>query len=333
MTNSLFSRNGYNVNAKRLNLTEEVFNEFIISLQKKHEHLFEELEADVILFDGELMPWDAMGKELIEKDFRLASKALEGEIAVLNENGFDTLFAALKVKTESFDDNSTEHQKNLKRTFEEVEKEIQPKEKMTDDLSYYNHQIVVFGEPGVLEYKPFSILKIIKENGTEENWVSSTKNNADIFPKISTSVYAVLDFEKDSGKIYLETDEIYENTFDETANKFWQLVTQKEMEGFVIKPQTVYIPNVAPYLKCRNKEYLRLVYGMDYQSLAHKTEKLLKGKSIRKKLETSIKEWELGRRMLDVPMEEISTNNGLWLTLSLQLMSTIDSENELDPRL
>jgi hypothetical protein len=124
------------------------------------------------------------------------------------------------------------------------------------------------------------------------------------------------------------------NSEEEALTFFWNFITQqKEMEGVVIKPDQMYIPGVAPYLKCRNPEYLRLTYGFDYDMLPVKTAKLKATKSIRKKLETSIKEWELGRELLNVRREEVSLENNEWLSVLVQLLNEQEHEKELDPRL
>ena len=121
---------------------------------------------------------------------------------------------------------------------------------------------------------------------------------------------------------------------NQTIDEYWSMITKDmEMEGIVIKPEFAYMPDVAPYLKCRNKEYLRITYGPDYQSLEKKRVKLLRGKSIKRKIETSIKEWELGRKLLDIKKDEISIHNKKWVGLIVQLMKEQDSETTLDPRL
>ena len=83
----------------------------------------------------------------------------------------------------------------------------------------------------------------------------------------------------------------------------------------------------------RNKEYLRMTYGFDYKALSGKYDELLKNKSITRKIKTSIKEWELGKELLKIPMDSISLQNSEWLSLVYSLMNEQKSEKELDPRL
>ena len=43
----------------------------------------------MMILDGELMPWTALGKELIDMKFKPISKALELELKFLKENNFE----------------------------------------------------------------------------------------------------------------------------------------------------------------------------------------------------------------------------------------------------
>jgi hypothetical protein len=67
-------------------------------------------------------------------------------------------------------------------------------------------------------------------------------------------------------------------------------------EGVVLKPEH-YDKDVAPFLKWRNPEYLRLVYGYDYR-MPKKYARLCKAKSVRNKLRASKEEYAIGLRML-----------------------------------
>ena len=73
----MFSRNGYEIREDRLNLSDsKSIKDLYKELQLKYKDLFEELNAKRILFDGELLPWNVMGKGLIAKDFILPAKAI-----------------------------------------------------------------------------------------------------------------------------------------------------------------------------------------------------------------------------------------------------------------
>ena len=44
---------------------------------------------EMLILDGELLPWKAMGDGLIQRQFKPIEKALETELAFLQQNGFE----------------------------------------------------------------------------------------------------------------------------------------------------------------------------------------------------------------------------------------------------
>ena len=67
-------------------------------------------------------------------------------------------------------------------------------------------------------------------------------------------------------------------------------------------------PNFAPCLKVRNSDYLHIIYGPDYLT-KNKYSALITRKSIRNKLSASIREYNIGLRMLEMPYDGIDSNN------------------------
>ena len=333
-----FSRNAYEINNSRLNSTKTL-EELYAELQTKYKKLFEDNEAEFILLDGELLPWNAMGKDLIERDFMVTYKACNSEHKLLREYGFEETMFEFEEKYYGVENENdlNSHEKRMLKEYLSFENEILSIDETQMGLDRYKRQIDLFGSDGILDFKAFSILKIIKSNGTEENWINGNKTNLEIFKSISNEPYCYLNITNDgTGKAIVVKDKntINFESYAEALLFFWKYITtQKEMEGVVIKPNSAYLPGIAPYLKCRNSEYLRLTYGFDYDLLETKTERLLKNKSIKRKLETSIKEYELGRQLLDIPMNEISIVNNNWLALCVQLINEQLGESTLDPRL
>jgi predicted kinase len=337
--NRMFSRNGFEIRSNRLKMTDDELNKFFKSLQEKYKYVFDSLGAERILFDGELLPWAVMGEDMIEREFRLQSKALHSELIELEDTGFYTRFEDMATQLQflhsdekTFSELSPKDLKNL-TLLDEVNNEIEPIAQQREDLKAYDYQVNIFSQPGELKFQPFSILKVTYMDGKESNYVKGEISNVDVFQLISDQPYAVLDLENNKGQFF-NTNLEFHGGGEKTAESFWHEITKhQEMEGIVIKPVQAYIPGVAPYMKVRNPEYLRMTYGMDYKTLPAKHEKLLNGKDIKNKLATSIKEWELGRRLLDIPYDEISLNNPTWVTLAIQLITEQEQEAMLDPRL
>lgn len=318
--NTIISRNGYTIDAKRLKMSDEDYNKFLVYTRGKFDYLFTD-GVEMIIFDGELLPWNVMGRELIERDFKLASKACTSEIDILVETGFEKMFSELLNKNTSLDiTKANSQEKTAKKIMDEFSTEMLDIHTTKIALDKYNHQISLFGSDAEIEFKPFSILKYIYKDGSEKNMISADVSNIAMFESLGSDGFVTLDLNDDD---YLSQAEF-----------FWNNITNvREMEGLVIKPEVTYQVGVAPYMKCRNKEYLRLTYGFDYDYLNVKTEKLMKNKSIKRKLETSVKEYELGRMALNIKRSEISIDNAEWLSIMVQLINEQNSESFLDPRL
>ncbi len=75
----------------------------------------------------------------------------------------------------------------------------------------------------------------------------------------------------DSGFIiatpFLEID-VTDNTALEQASRWWEELTSKGGEGMVVKPLDFIARGpkglVQPAIKCRGREYLRIIYGPEY---------------------------------------------------------------------
>jgi len=201
----------------------------------------------------------------------------------------------------------------------------------------FNKQLDLYGQDGELTFEPFSILKIVHEDDSEV--LLFDKPNSIIYGLITDQPYAVVDLENESiivngldVKFAVKMGKA--KTFMERIQLFYDNITMdNEMEGIVIKPDdAVYIPGVAPYLKVRNERYLTIVYGHNFK-FPSKYQKLINKKRIGRKLSASIKEFEVGMKLLKTPFSELNLENKPYMQLLANMMFEIDKEKELDPRL
>ena len=85
------------------------------------------------------------------------------------------------------------------------------------------------------------------------------------------------------------------------ATKWWEELTSKGGEGMVVKPWDFITRNDAkllqPAVKCRGREYLRIIYGPEYL-LGDHLEKL-KRRSLSKKRGLALSEFALGMEALE----------------------------------
>lgn len=105
-------------------------------------------------------------------------------------------------------------------------------------------------------------------------------------------------------KIFMATPYICVDTDDEnsinTAVKWWSDLTTSGGEGMVVKPEyyTAIAGNklLQPAVKCRGREYLRIIYGAEY--LYPDNLKRLKKRSLSRKRTLALKEFSLGMESL-----------------------------------
>ena len=106
-------------------------------------------------------------------------------------------------------------------------------------------------------------------------------------------------------EIFIATPYILVDTSDETsvkkAVKWWTDLTVSGGEGMVVKPDIFTAKQdghlLQPAVKCRGREYLRIIYGPEY--LFPENLERLKKRSLSRKRNLALKEFSLGAEALD----------------------------------
>lgn len=316
------SRNGYRI--QHIDVTPA-----FVSLQERFGEYMRTNDVKTMILDGELLPWSSLGEGLINKDFKVVSESLKSELAFLKSTGFDQHFqhvlegyeesnyAQLEIKSskkelvERFGYATYSSYKNLK----EFLPCYQPLEAHEEALETFNRQLELYGQEAPLAYKPFSLLKIVFNDGSEA------------FPDLKTS--ELFSFLSDDEQLVISLND--PQALDQAQAFFNELTTERKMEGVVIKPEKT-TPGVAPYMKVRNTDYLSIVYGYDYQ-FPHKKAKLMKEKRIHKKLKTSISEYKIGQEMLTHSLDSIDPGNKEYVQVVANMLFETNQEKSIDPRL
>ncbi|MBA3927702.1 metallophosphoesterase [Listeria rustica] len=299
------------------------------ALHTRFAEYMEQNKIQMLILDGELLPWQALGKELIEKQFQPIQTALETELAFLQRHGFDESLGQLITEYDATDFETYQTQLTKKELNEKYSSRLyqnykplhQIKQIHTDlaqhkeALNTYKQQLDIYAAESDLDYKAFSLLKIIYQDGTEHipAWPTS-----EMYSFLNDDTFVSLDL---TNPDYHTIAEQYFST----------ITTTNKMEGIVIKPEKLS-PHIAPYMKVRNMDYLSIIYGYDFQ-FPHKFNKLIKQKSIHKKLRTSINEWSLGSKLLATKWTEISPTNQQFNETAANLLFEVEKERDIDPRL
>lgn len=332
------SRNGYLI--RKLHKEKGAIENFRAFFKKvkdspKIQELYKKYpDLDYVILDGELLPWYALGKGLVEETYKPLAASIDVELRALQEEGFvEALQGKLKELEAAKQDLEAfkllpETNHRLSKTFETLQKLqdsdtlISSKEQLRvlkESIKKFEYQVDLFGKAGNLDFKPFAILKLVFKDGTEilPDYVESFK---DVSSDLLTSVR--LGSEQDL----------------QIAESFFRNCVKQELEGVVIKPllsnmKLISSKQIAPYLKVRNKDYLRLVYGYDYLDNKKKYEKLARKKDNRNKIKVSISEFNIGLRLLQTPYKDITSSNQKYKEILATMIIEEEKEKGLDPRL
>ena len=231
-------------------------------------------QTDWVCLDAELMPWSVKAQSLIQSQY-----AATGSAAL---NALSEAEAALRLTTQR----TIEGAQDLLYTF--LEKK-QAAEKFVSAYRSYCWEVT-----GIDDYKlaPFHIL-------ATEGAVHADKNHQWHMEQIAEICHADSMFFKLTPYkiIHLEDEaEIAD------AVTWWLELTGKGGEGMVVKPYqfTAYGKNgelLQPAVKCRGKEYLRIIYGPEYCDPENLIR--LKKRGLKKKRALALQEFALGLEALE----------------------------------
>jgi len=316
-----------------------------LSLNNKIQKFIAEKNIKIIIFDGELMPWSALGSDLIKNEFMSVYHAAGSEIDYLIKSGYkksmDNLMEEYDESDYKKDVNQLQKNKiSEKYTNHQTYKSILTYQKkyidikdMSQMITTYREQMDIFGSKGSIDYKPFTILKYVTNEDNEylmginifddsNNLFDKSMSNSEIFSMIT---------ENENDSISIEFTKNNLNICIDIFNGFYNdITTNRKLEGVIIKPDFIN-PLNAPYLKARGKNYLHIIYGFDYL-VPYKYEKLCEKKSINKKLHLSISEFNSSLKILQTPLHDINYGNK-YVKLLCDFLFLEENELELDKAL
>lgn len=325
--NFAVSRNGYKI--KNVDLS---------AVYAEWSKIFEGVEAEgeeravSVILDGELLPWRAIGMGLIDREFEALTMCVSSEVEFLEKNGMS---AARNMVAESTDylsylsdlEAGMGKKELLKKyprfgtyeLFDSVERYNTEEEKA--DLAKYEEQLNLYSTDGAIEFKGFDILRIDYADGTfnvDTGWMENA------FLKY-IFVNRFNDNELECTGEVVDTSEI-----DKVRDYMQQLVANG-YEGIMIKPIRPADTTAVHCMKVRNPEYLRLIYGYDYQR-TEKLTTLVKKKRVGKKRKLSHHEYKLGSEMLKLDWNAIDFDSK-YDTIAKNLLFEIEEEATVDSRL
>ena len=310
------SRNGFVINPERVDMSQiyPELNEAIPTVWD---------DERLTIIDGELMPWSALGKGLIDDVF------VSQQIALLEEcSDPSTQRLMLLLKTLSEEDKqSYKTDKNSMKRAALAEKwpghlmrvldlvGFLPEnydELVTAEAEVYSRQVNIYGSESPVKFMPFTVLKSVHPD--HERSGAERPEGAHF-----------------SG-VLIHTDDPRDV---EAANRIFDSCIARGVEGVVVKPYKFDPMKEVDYptaVKVRQKDYLTLVYGSDYLRPENYST-LLKKKKVASKLRHSVKAQNLAVRLLNMPFGSLTKDNSEYLSLLYQIVCEEASQINIDPKL
>lgn len=299
------SRNGHTIRRDE---------ETMLLLREKSKWIHEELfsknaNLEYAIVETELTPWSFMGSGLIQSEYGRYAEVYREKINYFKNNpSVLERINSLKEKYADTDKHTVPH--HIKRQIEGVEKLTKIDALTEADLETYIEQVRIFGADGEVEFKPFNVLKTKNFNSKEE------KKKMNVLVFMDKEDFVVIDLTKED--------------FLEKAREFQAKHSNSESEGIVIKPLLQGVLGLPPALKVRNKAYLQMIYGIDFIS---NFDEYLGKRNIKRKQFQSIEDYEAARMLLDIPNDQINTENKLFRHYFSLLVGGEQELKELDKRL
>lgn len=324
-----FSRKGYPVPSL---LKHDDLIEAIRWLHDRFKFEFDHFELEVVIIQAELMPWSALGKGLIQREFRGYEECHQTHCNYIANSDLNSLVDDAKNDPEYHQfllDQGLLSKKEIKQKYpDHIVKhyealsalELPNKDRYQEAINIYREQVDIYGAEGELHFKPFNWLKKIYSDGKEIFCKSNLAGFVDVCD--SNEPYAIIDLEATGEEGQFEIDNAYAVYEEWTKNQ--------KMEGAVIKPKTVWRDDMAPMFKVRNPNYLQMIYGVRFQE---DFDYYMKKRGIKKKMRCSINEWNIAQSLLRIPMREISPDNKQYVDLVTARILEEDFEASLDTRL
>ena len=235
-------------------------------------NFWEKFQTDWVLLDCELMPWSAKAQALLQNQYAAVGTAATHALPVVNSILQQAKTQGLEVDT------------LLKRYTERQHMA----EKFVTAYRQYCWPV-----SSLDDYKlaPFHLLATEGAVHTDKTHVWHMETLAELCEGDTQLLFKTP---------YKVIDLANEVQFQEGI-QWWEQLTAAGGEGFVVKPLDFIATNekglIQPAIKCRGREYLRIIYGLEYTAPEHITR--LKARSLGGKRSLALREFALGMEALE----------------------------------
>jgi len=228
---------------------------------------WDEFNTDWFCLDCELMPWSAKAQELVRKQYAAVGAAARGSLT--------DAVAALAQAAMRMDD--------VGPLLDRYRARQEAAEKYTDAYRRYCWPVHSLAD---LRLAPFHLLATEGKVHTDKDhvWHMTT------LKKICEANEGLL-----LATPYMVVD-VTDPASEDTGIKWWEELTERGGEGMVVKPFDFVARGprglVQPAVKCRGREYLRIIYGPEYT--APENLERLRARGLSTKRSLALREFALG---------------------------------------
>ncbi|WP_407561955.1 polynucleotide kinase-phosphatase [Streptomyces sp. 184] len=284
--------------------------------------LWEELGTDWLLLDAELLPWSLKAGGLLRQQYAAvgaASRAVfPGALAALETA--QTRLARAASAAGSHPDADADPTAALAGLLGRQHERAADAEAFS--AAYRRYCWPVDGLDGV-RLAPFQLLAAEGRNLAAE---PHDVQLARLDRLVENDVSGLL---QGTGRLYVDTGD---EESVAAGVRWWQEMTAAGGEGMVVKPLAALVRNgdgrlVQPGVKCRGREYLRIIYGPEYTRAENLTR--LRSRHLGHKRSLALREYALGLEALD----RLAAGEPLW-RVHEAVFAVLALESEpVDPRL
>jgi protein phosphatase len=233
---------------------------------------WDQFQTDWICLDAELMPWSAKAQELLRQQYAAVGAAAQASLA-------ETVACLEKIAP------GNETARTLATHYK------QRKEAADLYVESYRRYCWPVRSVNDLKLAPFHLLATEGNVHTQQNHVWHMEKLAEIC-NASDGMMIATPFKQ---------IDVTDTASVEAATQWWQELTARGGEGMVVKPFDFIASGrrgiTQPAIKCRGKEYLRIIYGPEY--LLPENLERLRSRGVSGKRSLALREFALGVEALE----------------------------------
>ena len=245
-----------------------------------------DFNSDWVCLDTEFMPWSAKAQKLLEEQYAPVGRAGRSGLASV----VDTIREAVDVLgNKAVDKDAKSNQKaDLSALLKRYEERADALDSYTDAYRRYCWNVNSLDDYRIA---PFHILATEGKTWCAEDHIW----HMDTIAKYMTGTDSIF-----MATRHILVDLLNENSVN-AGVEWWEDLTVTGGEGMVVKPYDFIATKgtelLQPAVKCRGKEYLRIIYGPEYMLEDNLTR--LKKRSLSKKRNLALAEFALGMESLE----------------------------------